>query len=356
MGIRLQGLPADTLMPNELRQIKDALRYLTRGLSATRDLAGAQYLDDPRLLGAYLLYFWPISYMQARYALSALELTPQELKSYSFLDLGSGPGPVALAMAHSGAPLVTAADRSHPALRIITELSHAAKLPVATKQWNGETDKLPAGNFTVITMSHLINELFIKHPQKNIRRAQLIESFFAKLPDNGHIIIIEPALKSTSRDLMQIRDYLVEKGFFIKAPCTMCGPCPALKDDAATCHATYQWHIPNIISQIVKEAGMDREELKLAYMIISKKKIEPNPDIYRIVSDPMLNKAGRTRMLVCGEKGRISFSCKRGEGFTAERDFFMLKRGDAVEIVNSQERGEGISLNNHTMVRKIWSP
>jgi hypothetical protein len=42
-------------------------------------------MDDPRLLGAYLLFYWPVSYAQARSVLGELERRPREV-----LDLGSG--------------------------------------------------------------------------------------------------------------------------------------------------------------------------------------------------------------------------------------------------------------------------
>ncbi|HSN92387.1 MAG TPA: methyltransferase type 12, partial [Anaeromyxobacteraceae bacterium] len=91
-GRRTGGAPPDDLAPDELREVAAAVSRLSRGLTRGRELAGARYLDDERLLGAYLLFYWPVSYLQGRGTLSELPRRPR-----SALDLGSGPGPFAFA-------------------------------------------------------------------------------------------------------------------------------------------------------------------------------------------------------------------------------------------------------------------
>ena len=65
-GRRKTGGPADHLAPHELKEIAAGVRKLSHGLTRERELAGARYMDDPALLGAYLLFYWPVSYAQAR--------------------------------------------------------------------------------------------------------------------------------------------------------------------------------------------------------------------------------------------------------------------------------------------------
>src|SRR4051812_21900758 len=84
--------PDDRLLPPEVREVGAAVRHLSLGLTRDRELAGARYMDDPRLLGAYLLFYWPVSYAQGRHALKELARKPR-----SVLDLGSGPAPLAMA-------------------------------------------------------------------------------------------------------------------------------------------------------------------------------------------------------------------------------------------------------------------
>ena len=114
--------PPDALLPDELREVGAAVARLSRGLTRDRALAGARYMDEEKLLGAYLLFYWPVSYLQARGVLSELPSRPG-----SALDLGSGPGPVAFAALDAGAREVIAADRSVRALASARELARAAR-------------------------------------------------------------------------------------------------------------------------------------------------------------------------------------------------------------------------------------
>src|SRR5512137_1977763 len=123
--------PPDRLLPEELREVSAAVQRLSLGLTRDRRLAGARYLDDDRLLGAYLLFYWPVSYLQARGVLSELPRRPRAV-----LDLGSGPGPLALAALDAGASAATACDRAKQALVAARELARLAGAPLTTREWN----------------------------------------------------------------------------------------------------------------------------------------------------------------------------------------------------------------------------
>ena len=45
-------------------EIAKALLKLQRGLTGDKHLAGAGYMQDNAMLGAYLLYYWPVSFLQ----------------------------------------------------------------------------------------------------------------------------------------------------------------------------------------------------------------------------------------------------------------------------------------------------
>src|SRR5689334_19500153 len=69
--------PPERLTPPELKEVGAGVRQLSHGLTRERELAGARYMDDARLLGAYLLFYWPVSYAQARQALGELPHRPR---------------------------------------------------------------------------------------------------------------------------------------------------------------------------------------------------------------------------------------------------------------------------------------
>jgi len=81
-------------------------------------------MDDPLLLGAYLLFYWPISYAQARVVLGELVARPR-----CVLDLGSGPGPFAFAALDAGASGFVGKDA--PAEEVVAAARHAAANPRA---------------------------------------------------------------------------------------------------------------------------------------------------------------------------------------------------------------------------------
>src|SRR4051812_14578464 len=110
--------PDDRLTPAEVREVGAAVKRLSHGLTRERELAGARYMDDPALLGAYLLFYWPVSYAQGRQVLGELPARPRAV-----LDLGSGPGPLAFAALDAGAAEVVAADRSEQALALCRALA-----------------------------------------------------------------------------------------------------------------------------------------------------------------------------------------------------------------------------------------
>jgi SAM-dependent methyltransferase len=151
--------PADGLTPQELSEVAGAVERLSHGLTRDRRLAGARYLDDERLLGAYLLFYWPVSYLQARGVLSELPAPPRTV-----LDLGSGPGPMALAALDAGAAEVTAADRSDKALAAARALAEAAGKKLTTRRWDGARGQPLSGlagasRPDTVTLGHVLNEL-----------------------------------------------------------------------------------------------------------------------------------------------------------------------------------------------------
>ena len=84
--------PSGKLTRREIEAAGAALLALQRGLTGDRGLAGRAYMDDRELLGAYLLYYWPVSYMQVSVSLAERPFSPRRV-----LDLGSGPGPASAA-------------------------------------------------------------------------------------------------------------------------------------------------------------------------------------------------------------------------------------------------------------------
>ncbi|MCI0571808.1 MAG: small ribosomal subunit Rsm22 family protein [Myxococcaceae bacterium] len=344
--------PADRLTPQELREVASGVRTLSLGLTRERKLAGARYMDDPKLLGAYLLFYWPVSYAQGREALGELPERPREV-----LDLGSGPGPLAFAAMDAGASNVTAADRSKQALALARELAAEAGEALATREWDPVGGKpAPEGKYDVITMGHVLNELYGTGPGAVQKRAALVESLLERLKPGGTLLILEPALRDTSRALLELRDAVVGHGYAVRFPCLYRGNCPALLKASDWCHAERPWSPPRVVEDIARAASIHKEELKMSYLALAPKaeawREPPTGQVYRIVSESLEGK-GRQRYMGCGPEGRVGLALQEKHRTQANEAFFHLHRGDVVRVTETEERGDGLALNERSEVRVV---
>ncbi|HVE84427.1 MAG TPA: small ribosomal subunit Rsm22 family protein [Myxococcales bacterium] len=345
--------PPDRLEGRELKELGAAVRQLSLGLTRERSLAGERYMDDPRLLGAYLLFYWPVSYAQARQVLGELPSRPRAV-----LDLGSGPGPLSFAALDAGAAEVTAADRSPAALGLARELAAEAEEALATRAWDPSRPRaeLPPGEFDVVAAGHLLNELFGEGDAALDRRAELLEAALQRVKRRGSLVVIEPALRETSRALLGVRDRLVARGYAIRAPCLWREGCPALVKPSDWCHAERQWQAPPLVESLARAAGLHKEALKMSYLVVAPKgeAWAPPPEgrLFRIVSEPLEGK-GRQRYIGCGPEGRIGLALQDKHRTPQNERFFTLRRGDVVRVTQTEPKGDGLALDDRSQVSVV---
>lgn len=344
--------PAGQLTAAEVRDVAGGIRQLSLGLTRDRTLAGQRYMDDPKLLGAYLLFYWPVSYAQARQTLGELVRRPRVA-----LDLGSGPGPVAFAALDSKVSEVTIAERSKSAVKLALALATQADESLSAREWSADAP-LPPGTFDLITMGHLLNELFGRAEAPGViqKRADFIERVAKSLSKGGSLLIIDPALKETSRALLEVRDVLVERGFAVRAPCFYRGACPALQKPTDWCHAERSWRMPAVVESLASAAGLHKEALKMSYLLLAPKgepwAEPPAGRVFRIVSEPLPGK-GRLRYMGCGPEGRIGLALQERHANPANEIFFKLRRGDVIRIGQTEAKGDGLGLSDASTVEYV---
>ncbi|HOX32328.1 MAG TPA: small ribosomal subunit Rsm22 family protein [Spirochaetales bacterium] len=354
----------------EIEAAGAALLGLQRGLTGSRELAGAAYMDDPELLGAYLLYYWPVSYLQAALALAELGLAPRRV-----LDLGSGPGPASAAAldaarARGSAAELCLADGSGRALELAARvLGPALGAPPRTMRLDLEAplprEELAAGGgFDLILLGHCLNELWRGRADRIERRLGLLEAAAALLAPGGALLVIEPALLATSREAIELRDGLAARGRAILGPCPRIGrayPCPALAAGPdRTCHAEAAWDPPEPVASLAAAAGLDRRSVKATWFALGagpepatpggagEGRGAPEEDdalCGRVVSDPMLNKAGRLRYFLCAGGRLATLSAPRDDPAARAAGFPSLRRGDFLRLAGTETRpGGGLGL------------
>jgi hypothetical protein len=358
-SIRARGGPEGRLTPSEHRQIAAAIRRLSFGLTRERSLVGSRYMEDPLLLGAYLLFYWPISYAQAREVLGEIRHRPR-----TTLDVGSGPAPLAFAALDAGATEATAADRSVKALAMARALAAEAGEGLGTREWELRPGAASwfAGRlrsderFDLIGLGHLVNELFGGDERALEKRTALVEETLSRVTPNGSVVIIEPALRETSRALLQVRDGLVARGFAVRAPCLYRGNCPALIKESDWCHAERAWRPPPLVEGLATAAGLHKESLKMSYLVMAPKgepwQEAPPGAVFRIVSEPLAGK-GRRRFIGCGPAGRVGLALQEKHRTDGNAAFSVLARGDVIRVTASEPRGDGLALTPTSLVEVL---
>jgi ribosomal protein RSM22 (predicted rRNA methylase) len=242
--------------------------------------------------------------------------------------VGSGPGVGALAVlshltqngvaAHEGSEVI-AVDRSRSALQEAEALweqvsvtrrggpsfrFHAVPLdlerPGARVPWK-------TGTFDLVIVANSLNELFRSATDPIARRVRFLESLLDALSSDGTGMIIEPALRETTRDLHHVRDRLVAaRRATVYSPCLHERSCPALARPDDWCHEERPWSPPSMLQAIDREVGFIKDALKFSYLMLRKDGLtvaERGPDVYRVVSEVMVMKGDR-RAWLCNETGR----------------------------------------------------
>lgn len=364
---------------------------LQRGLTGKRDLVGNAYMQKAASLQAYLLYYWPVTYAQTSAALKGCQdffEAVQKIKErpIRILDLGSGPAPASCAVADMAQGRgeqslkfeFTLCDSSGDALSLgkrILENAYPKSGKAETVVCNFEKNFSVDKKFDFIIASHSLNELWKNEKKRGQKLFDFVKKVCERLEDDGLLILMEPALLTTSRALIELRDSIIGSGMNLVSPCLQSlAPCPALENPKATCHFQFDWKMPKVVADLARLAGLNRADVKMTYFIFSKsagdsfgqeedfgnadnsmhdqKKAASNASglasiFALVVSEPMLNKAGRIRFVLCDGKSRFTLSAKNGDPIAARQKFFDLRRYDKIQITNAQvrsQKGEPLSL------------
>ena len=326
------------------------------------------YLEEPVLASAYLQYFLPVNLSKIHVLLNempALEVGEQ----FSVLDLGSGPGTGALAVLDwwherrvTAALSIVAVDISSVAHRQAKQLwDHYCRIAsiaeaslrtcesdIERNAWLGQVGK--GAPFDLIMLANSLNEMYGGAKDPITARAGLMTEVLSLLAPHGTLMIVEPALRETSRALHQVRDQLLkEKRCTVYSPCLHENNCPALVDPDDWCHEERAWEPPASIQEIDEEVGFIKDALKFSYLLLRKDGktiVERRSNMYRVVSE-LREFKGEKRAWLCNEQGRQEVG--RQDRLTSPQNvaFDRWHRGAIVQIekiVRKEREGKVSSL------------
>ncbi|HEY6084734.1 MAG TPA: small ribosomal subunit Rsm22 family protein [Nitrospira sp.] len=332
----------------------------------TKERAGLKklYLEDDVCAAAYLHYFLPVNFSKIQVLLD--EMPPVETSErISVLDLGCGPGTGALAVLDwwqqcrpSSALSVVAMDTAPNALRQAEQLwnvycreSRVTRASLQTYESDVERNawleqlqkKAP---FNIIILANCLNEIHVDAQDPIAARSHLVTKLLALLASHGTMMIIEPALKGTSRALHQVRDMLMqEKHCNIYSPCLHENRCPALVNPDDWCHEERAWEAPAVIQQIDEEVGFIKDALKFSYLLLrtdGRTIVARQSNVYRVVSELRILK-GDTRAWLCNELGRSEVGRLDRAQSESNAEWDECQRGTIVKIEGMTKK-EGSTL------------
>ncbi|BFU92644.1 MAG: hypothetical protein NTAFB01_38310 [Nitrospira sp.] len=307
------------------KKLGQAVAELSRIFTKERSHLTRTYLDDELLGAAYLQYFLPVNLAKIQLLLEEMPAS-EPVARFSVLDIGSGPGTGALAVLdwwHQRelpyALSVTAIDSSSGALRQGRQLwdryCRSARIQEADlqahvgnlerREWSEQVRQ--KGPFDLIILANCLNEIFAGAGDPIMARTTFVDQSLALLASHGTMMIVEPALRETSRALHQVRDRLLqEKRCTIYSPCLHEWNCPALVKPDDWCHEERAWEPPVSIQEIDEEVGFIKDALKFSYLLLRKDGktiVDRRSDVYRVVSE-LRELKGEKRAWLCNEQGR----------------------------------------------------
>jgi SAM-dependent methyltransferase len=266
--------------------------------------------------------------------LAARGLIPRR-DTLRLLDLGCGLGTTTLSVARGLALAgdarsldVVAVDDDPRALetfeRIVTRPiegleAHAARLPEALDDLRGP--------FDLVTIGLALNEI--------IDPAALVERASAFLAPDGVLLIVEPALRETTRALMRLRDQIAHDGrLAILGPCPHQRPCPMLGRERDWCHDAVDAPLPAPLDAWARDAGLRDERATFAWLALGR--TPPHDPLHRVVSHRLPSK-GKLELILCTPEGELARARRLDR-----------HRSDANEALESAARGDRLSIEGET--------
>ncbi len=272
------------------------------------------------------------------------------------LDLGAGCGAMTLGLVawlakQSIAAHVVAIDRDAPALgiagRAVASFAASLGVEVQLETRSGDVRGKLAGAFDLVLMGTVLNEL------TTAEALAVVEQAMQTISPDGAVIAIEPALRTTTRALHEIRDAAIAKGIHVVAPCTRrTAPCPALADPDDWCHEDRPLTLPPRTAELARITGLRDGGMKFAYLVLRKEPrdlVEAGDTAWRIVSAARIAK-GKHEIMGCSAAGRIPLRLLTRHRTSTTKVFERADRGDVVILDGATQDPERVEITKDVRV------
>jgi SAM-dependent methyltransferase len=248
------------------------------------------------------------------------------------VDLGAGCGAMSLGLLAMIRDVeLVAIDRDAAALAIAKRAIEA--FTPSVRVMTGDVTKAVIPPCELVVMGTVLNEL-----AEDVAR-NVVERALAAVADDGAVIVIEPALRATSRALHAIRDGLIAKGAHIFAPCTRrIAPCPMLADPDDWCHEDRALALPPRTAELARLTHLRDGGMKFSYLVVRKQPLSlvDDSNAWRLVSAARVAK-GKHEITGCSDRGRIPLRLLKRHRTAENKELERSGRGDVVIVAESPD-------------------
>lgn len=234
------------LSPAHKKDLKYAVRDLSRELTSERTERKRDYLGMPRNHAAYIQYFLPWNVLRIAQIVANLDVSLQD--GDSILDIGSGPWTVPLAFWIARPELRTKQltwilmdrvkkpmESGRAIFTVLNEMQNLADCPwqfvTVREQFPALAEKKQPKPFALITAANVLNELFWnERVQLDIRASSVLESVSLNAGPGTRLLIIEPGEPRSGTMIAALRESILINAQHLKgrilSPCPHTNACP----------------------------------------------------------------------------------------------------------------------------------
>ena len=367
----LELLGLEGLNETNWRRHEPRLEQLGRDMYClARDFAGRQP-SEARYQDAYFAYNFPTNFMKAsRVAREIAFFYPELLPrpgGLDILDVGCGEGAGLFGFSDyirgqsQGLLSLVGVDTSRSMLERASHLG----------EWLGERDKnlhtrfrhhdfasgrlrRPDQRYDIVIFANSLVELV---PEASIP-ADFTEGVLEFLSDNGVLVVIEPALKKSSRRLMAWRDRITSSGeASVLLPCLHQSACPLLgiQGRSEWCHERISWEPPYYLELVNRRLHREIDKLKFSFLVIARPGFPPSAAMRYRVTSPLFKEKGRRRCYVCTAQGRVELVRLEKAGSDTNTRFEEIRKGTVIELERAVEtRPDSWRIEKETVVRVLF--
>jgi ribosomal protein RSM22 (predicted rRNA methylase) len=231
---------------------------------------------------AYFLYFHTLNVVRLLAVFRELQIRIKDFNPKVILDYGSGLGASEIAFATQ---IASAVNWLFVENDIRAQNFHKELRPFKGRaSWHRSLIECD-DTFDTAIASYSLNEQR-RFPQELLRA--------------DTVIFVEPATKDHTRNLMRLRDQLINEGYQIAAPCTHQSSCPLLKHSQTDwCYDRIFVERPPWLEALEEKLPMTNRTVTFSYLVATRNQLFPlAPESARVIGDTLKEK-GKTRQMVC---------------------------------------------------------